>query len=89
MNNYLLLVGEWLYMPSKNATIIWEDNQPLLGILNAGHITGRVKHMAVTIAIYHQEIKLGSCVPKKIPGILNPSGLGTKPLAAPICHRLS
>ena len=80
MKKYLLLVDEWLNLPFKKAIIIWEDNQPLIDILKAGHITGLAKHMAVTIAICHREIKLSRCEQKKILGIINPSDLGTKPL---------
>ncbi len=50
------MVDEWLCMPSKNATTIWEDNQPLIDILNASHITGKLKYMAVPIEVYHREI---------------------------------
>ncbi len=54
MNKYLSLVDKWLQLPSKKATIIWEDNQPLIDILNAGQIMGRVKHMAVPLSICHR-----------------------------------
>ena len=39
-------------------TIIYEDNQAALDIMAAGHILSRVKHMAVPIAICHEDIKL-------------------------------
>ncbi len=88
MNKYLSLVDEWLLLPFKKATIIYEDNQPLIDILNAGQITGRVKYMAVPLAICHREIKLRHCELKKLSGILNESDLGTKPLPALLFHRL-
>ncbi len=88
MNKCLLLSDEWLRMSSNNATIIWEDNQPLIDILKAGHITGNVKYMSVPIAVCHFEIKLENGVSKKIPGILNLSDLGNKPFAALALHRL-
>ena len=65
MNKYLSLVDEWLRLLSKEANFIYEDNQPLIDILNAGQIMGCVKHMAVPLAICHREIILGHCEPKK------------------------
>ena len=49
MNKYLSLVDEWLRLPSKKDNIIYEDNQPLINILNAGQTMGQVKHMAVPL----------------------------------------
>ena len=70
-------------------TIIYEDNQAALDIMAAGHITSRVKHMDVPIAICHEDINKGNSKGEKIPGILNPSDLGTKPLPSSGFHHLS
>ena len=70
-------------------TIIYEDNQAALDIMVAGHITSRVKHMAVPIAICHEDIKAGNSVDQKILSILNPSNLGTKPLPSSSYRRQS
>ncbi len=60
-------------MPCNNATIIWEDNQPLtlINILTEGHIAECANHISVPIAICHREIELSNIVPQKIPGIFN------------------
>ena len=66
-----------------------KDNQVALDIMAAGHITSRVKHMAVPIAICHEDIKVGNSEGQKILGILNPSDLGTKSLPSSSYHRQS
>ena len=43
--------------------------------------------MAVPIAMIHEDIQKGACIPKKISGILNPADIGTKPLPASTFHR--
>jgi len=53
----------------------------------AGQITGRVKHMAVPIAMIQEDIRAGNSIPKKIKGTLNPSDMGTKPNSATTLHR--
>ena len=69
-------------------TTIYEDNQAALNIMAAGHITSRVKHMVVPIAIIHEEINNGNAKGEKISGKLNPADIGTKPLLASSLHRL-
>ena len=70
-------------------TIIYEDNQAALDIMAAGHITSWVKHMAVPIAICHEDIKAGNSKGQKILGILDPSDLVTTPLPSSSYHRQS
>ena len=43
--------------------------------------------MAVPIAMINEDIQQGTCIPKKISGILNPADIGTKPLPASTLHR--
>ena len=82
-NRYFRPILEYLRIPLRDPTVIWEDNQPAIDIMTANQITSRVKHMAVPIAI----IQRGTCIPKKISGILNPADIGTKPLPALTLHR--
>ena len=89
LNKYLRCVQTFLRHDMSKPTIIYEDNQAALDIMAAGHITSRVKHMAVPIAICHEDIKAGNSEGHKILGILNPSDLGTKPLPASSFHRQS
>ena len=89
LNKYLRCVLEFLCHDMSKPTIIYEDNQTTLDSMAAGHITSRVKHMAVPIAICHEDINKGNSQGEKIPGILNPSDLGTKPLPSSSFHRLS
>ena len=42
-NRHLHPIMEWLHMPLAGPTGIWEDNQPAIDIVSAGHITGRVQ----------------------------------------------
>ena len=89
LNKYLRCVQTFLRHDMSKPTIIYEDNQAALDIMAAGHITSRVKHMAVPIAICHEDIKEGNSVGEKILGILNPADLGTKPLPSSSYHRQS
>ena len=73
---------EYLQIPLRDPTVIWEDNQPAIDIMTANQITSRVKHTAVPIAMINEDIQQGTCIPKKISGILNPANIGTKPLPA-------
>ena len=70
-------------------TTVYEDNQAALGIIATGHITSRVKYMAVPISIIHEEITSGNAKGEKISGKLNPADIGTKPLPALDLHRIS
>jgi len=87
LNRYLRVVMEYLRHPLPGPTVIWEDNQPAIDIMLAGQITGRVKHMAVPIAMIQEDIRSGNSIPKKIKGTLNPSDMGTKPNPATTLHR--
>ena len=87
LNRYLRVVMEYLRHPLPGPTVIWEDNQPAIDIMLAGQITGRVKHMAVPIAMIEEDIRAGNSIPKKIKGTLNPSDMGTKPNPATTLHR--
>ena len=87
LNRYFRPILEYLRIPLRDPTVIWEDNQPAIDIMVANQITGQVKHMAVPIAMINEDIQKGLCIPKKISGILNPSDIGTKPLPASTLHR--
>jgi hypothetical protein len=86
-NRYFRPILEYLRIPLRDPTVIWEDNQPAIDIMTANQITSRVKHMAVPIAMINEDIQQGTCMPKKISGILNPADIGTKPLPASTLHR--
>ena len=86
-NRFMRMIVDFLHMPMKGPTKIFEDNQPAIDIMSAGQITSRVKHMAVPVAMIHEDIKAGIVEPVKIAGQINPSDIGTKPLAAPTLHR--
>ena len=59
-NKDMRCVFEFLYHDMSKPTAIYEDNQAALDIMAAGHITSRVKHMVVPIAIIHEEINNGN-----------------------------
>ena len=88
-NRYYRPVLEWMKCPLPGPTTIFEDNQPAIDVMKSGQISGRVKHMAVPIAMIHEDIKNENSIPKKIPGTINPSDLGTKPLPGSSLHRHS
>ena len=67
-------------------TIIYEDNQATLDIMAAKHITSRVKHRVVPIAICHKDIKAGNSEGRKISGVFSTADLGTKPLPSSSFH---
>ena len=46
-------------------TIIYEDNQPCIDIIIAGHITKLVKHIAIPIGMIREEINRGHNLPFK------------------------
>ena len=79
-NRYLRPVLAWLWCPLPGPTTIREDNHPAIDIMMAGHISSRVKHMAVPIVMIYEDIQQQSSQPKNIPGVLNPGNLGVKPL---------
>ena len=88
MNRYLRMILEWMYIPLKGPTTIWEDNQPAIDIMTAGQSgSSRVKHMATAVAFIHQDICAGNAKPSKIDGRLNIADIGTKPLASSTLHR--
>jgi hypothetical protein len=87
INKYLRVILDYLKKPLPGPTVIWEDNQPAIDIMKAGQITGRVKHMAVPIAMIQEDIKHGNSEPRKIKGTLNPADIGTKPLPCTSLHR--
>jgi hypothetical protein len=71
-------------------TAIYDGNQAALGIMAARHLTSRVQHKAVPIAIIREEeIKNGNAKGKKIPEKLNQSDIGTKPLSVSSLHIFS
>jgi len=86
MNKYLRAVLEYTKHPLPGPTVIWKDNQPAIDTMLAGQITGRVKHMAVPIAMIQEDIRQGTSIPKKTSGILNPSDMRTKPNPASTLH---
>ena len=89
LNKYLRCVLEFLCHDMSKPTIIYEDNQAALDIMAAGLITSCVKHMAIPIAICHEDINKGNSKGEKIPGTLNPADIGTKPLPSSSLHCLS
>ena len=86
-NKYLRVIMDYLRMPMQGPTTIFEDNQAAVDIIQAGQITGRVKHMATYVAMIQQDTKNGYSIPQKIRGDLNPSDNGTKPNPASTFHR--
>ena len=52
LNKYLRCVQTFLRHDMTKPAIIYGDNQAALDIMAAGHITSRVKHMAVPIKIF-------------------------------------
>ena len=88
INKYLRMVDDFMRMGNQGPTVIYEDNAPAIAIMEAGHITGRVKHIAVPTQMIYEDIKLGNNKPKKIDGRLNTADIGTKPLPSSTLHRL-
>ena len=86
-NRYWRMILEFIGEDMSEPTIIYEDNQPCIDIITAGHITKRVKHMTVPVGMIGEEIKRGHNLPFKIPGLLNPSDNGTKPNPSSTFHR--
>ena len=82
------MILEFMGQGMKEPTIIYEDNQPCIDIIRAGHITKLVKHIAIPVGMIGEEINRGHNIPVKIPGILNPPDNGTKPNPSSTFHRL-
>jgi hypothetical protein len=89
VNKYLRCVLQFIRHDMTKSTTTCEDNKAALDIMATGHITSRVKHITVPIAIIHEELKNGNAKGEKISGKLNPEDLGTKPLPASGLHRIS
>jgi len=76
-----------LGMTIKDATTVYEDSQPTIDIVQANHLTTRVKHIAVPIAYIHEQYVLLTVKPEKLLGRLQPADMGTKALPGPQVDR--
>ena len=75
LNKYVRCVLQFLCHDMRLPTTIYEDNQPALDIMTAGHITTQVKHMAIPIAIIHKDCNDGNSRGEKISTVLNVSDI--------------
>ena len=67
----------------------YEDNTVSLNIMTAGHITRRLRHVAVLIVIIiHKDLRNRSAKQQNRAGKFNPADLGTKPLPDSDQHRI-
>ena len=87
INIYLRKINEFLQMHLDGPTKIFEDNQACMNILTANKVTTRVKHIAVPIAIIHEQIKMMKVIPEWVPTNLQLGDIGNKPLANTLFHR--
>ena len=86
-SKYWRAILQFLGQNISNPTTIYEDNQPCISIIEAGHITKLVKHIAIPVAMITEDINKKGSRPCKIPGPINPSDIGTKPNPTSTFHR--
>ena len=77
---YLRILLEELGLPQEGPTILYEDNESTIKIINSKIPTNRTRHMEIRFFAIQGWKDEGSIEMKHIPGILNPSDAMTKNL---------
>jgi hypothetical protein len=82
LSKYLRSILSDLQFPPSKPTILYEDNQATIALINEQHPTSRVRHIATQHFAIQEWRDAGDITMVHIPGVLNAADQQTKPLAS-------
>jgi hypothetical protein len=89
---YIRSILRELGFPPSGPTIIFEDNQSTINIINNGKPTERTRHVDIQWFAIQEWRRSGDLILKHLPGKINPADALTKPLGRILherhCRRL-
>jgi hypothetical protein len=84
---YLCSILADLQFPQTKPTVLYEDNQATIALINEQRPTSRVRHIATQHFAIQEWRDAGDITLVHIPGVLNAADQQTKPLAAKLHYR--